>query len=214
MAIKGLILDLDGVICDTADYHYKAWKRLAQEYNYNLDTAQNEQLKGVSRADSLKKIASWAKMDLSPAQFEEDMHRKNEWYLELVKGMTANDAFEGTGIFFNKAKILKYKLGLGSASKNAELVLTKLNLINLFDCIVDANTVINGKPNPETFLKAAELLNLKPEQCAVFEDSTAGIDAALAAGMFSIGIGNKQALPMANVVFPSLALFDFSVLTN
>ena len=163
-----IILDLDGVICDTAHFHFLAWHRLAAEYGYELTQADNEQLKGVSRVDSLKFILGLANKTLSNEQFETDLHRKNEWYLELVKDMGPSDTLTGVTAFFAEVANRKIPLALGSASKNANMVLTRVGLIQAFDAIVDASQVTHGKPHPETFLKAAELLGIAPENCLVF----------------------------------------------
>lgn len=204
-----IILDLDGVICDTAHFHFLAWHRLAAEYGYELTQADNEQLKGVSRVDSLKFILELANKTLSNEQFETDLHRKNEWYLDLVKDMGPSDTLAGVTAFFAEVANRKIPLALGSASKNANMVLTRVGLIQAFDAIVDASQVANGKPHPETFLKAAELLGIAPENCLVFEDSAAGVQAAIAGGMKAIGIGTPEDLPGAILHLRNLGEFDF-----
>ena len=205
-----IILDLDGVICDTAHFHFLAWHRLAAEYGYELTQADNEQLKGVSRVDSLKFILGLANKTLSNEQFETDLHRKNEWYLELVKDMGPSDTLTGVTAFFTEVANRKIPLALGSASKNANMVLTRVGLIQAFDAIVDASQVTHGKPHPETFLKAAELLGIAPENCLVFEDSAAGVQAAIAGGMKAIGIGTPEDLPGAILHLKNLGEFDFN----
>jgi beta-phosphoglucomutase len=184
---SAIILDLDGVICDTAHFHFLAWHRLAAEYGYELTQADNEQLKGVSRADSLTFILGLANKTLSTEQFNEDLRRKNEWYLELVKDMGPLDVLPGVPSFFAEVAARKIPLALGSASKNANMVLTRVGLIQAFDAIVDASQVSQGKPHPETFIKAAELLGIAPENCLVFEDSAAGVQAAISGGMKAVG---------------------------
>jgi beta-phosphoglucomutase len=207
---SAIILDLDGVICDTAHFHFLAWHRLAAEYGYELTHADNEQLKGVSRADSLTFILGLANKTLSPEQFQEDLHRKNEWYLELVKDMGPLDVLPGVPSFFAEVAARKIPLALGSASKNANMVLTRVGLIHAFNAIVDASQVTHGKPHPETFLKAADLLGIAPEKCLVFEDSAAGVQAAIAGGMNAIGIGTTEDLPGAIMHLRNLGEFDFS----
>ncbi len=207
---SAIILDLDGVICDTAHFHFLAWHRLAAEYGYELTHADNEQLKGVSRADSLTFILGLANKTLSPEQFQEDLHRKNEWYLELVKDMGPLEVLPGVPSFFAEVAARKIPLALGSASKNANMVLTRVGLIHAFNAIVDASQVTHGKPHPETFLKAADLLGIAPEKCLVFEDSAAGVQAAIAGGMNAIGIGTPEDLPGAIVHLRNLGEFDFS----
>lgn len=206
---SAIILDLDGVICDTAHFHFLAWHRLAAEYGYELTHADNEQLKGVSRADSLTFILGLANKTLSPEQFQEDLHRKNEWYLELVKDMGPLDVLPGVPSFFAEVTARKIPLALGSASKNANMVLTRVGLIHAFNAIVDASQVTHGKPHPETFLKAADLLGIAPEKCLVFEDSAAGVQAAIAGGMNAIGIGTPEDLPGAIMHLRNLGEFDF-----
>lgn len=207
---SAIILDLDGVICDTAHFHFLAWHRLAAEYGYDLTQADNEQLKGVSRADSLTFILGLANKTLSTEQFNEDLRRKNEWYLDLVKDMGPLDVLPGVPSFFAEVAARKIPLALGSASKNANMVLTRVGLIQAFDAIVDASQVSQGKPHPETFIKAAELLGIAPENCLVFEDSAAGVQAAVSGGMKAVGIGSAEDLPGALIHLANLGEFDFT----
>ena len=208
--IKALILDLDGVICDTAHFHYIAWKRLAAEYEYELSEADNEALKGVSRVDSLIRILQWAKKDISPEQFEQDLLRKNAWYLDMVEEMGPNDLLPGVGTFVETAQQLQIPLALGSASKNARTVLNKVGLIQAFQAIVDASQISRGKPDPETFTTAAKLLGFGPNECIVFEDSLAGIQAALSGGMRAIAIGKPSDLPGAELHINNLGEYNFA----
>ncbi len=205
----GLILDLDGVICDTAHFHYLAWSELASEFGITLTETHNEALKGVSRTDSLLYILSINQVTLSEEEFQSALIRKNRRYLEFVEEMGPQDLLPGVAYFFQEAKSRKLPLALGSASKNAELVLEKVGLSHAFHAIVDANTVLKGKPDPETFLKAAELLGIPPTQCWVFEDSAAGIQAALTGKMRAIGIGTPETLPGAEKHIPNLGAFQF-----
>jgi beta-phosphoglucomutase len=207
---SAIILDLDGVICDTAHFHFLAWHRLAAEYGYELTQTDNEQLKGVSRADSLTFILGLANKTLSTEQFNEDLRRKNEWYLDLVKDMGPLDVLPGVPSFFAEVAARKIPLALGSASKNANMVLTRVGLIQAFDAIVDASQVSQGKPHPETFIKAAELLGIAPENCLVFEDSAAGVQAAVSGGMKAVGIGSAEDLPGAAIHLANLGEFDFT----
>ena len=208
--IKALILDLDGVICDTAHFHYNAWKRLASEYDYELSEADNEALKGVSRVDSLILILQWAKKEISPEQFEQDLLRKNSWYLDMVEEMGPKDLLPGVGSFVESAHKLQIPLALGSASKNAQTVLTKVGLLDAFQTIVDASQISRSKPDPETFKTAAELLGVTPNECIVFEDSLAGIQAALSGGMRAIGIGKPSDLPGAELHINNLGEYNFA----
>jgi beta-phosphoglucomutase len=207
MSVKGYILDLDGVICDTAGFHFEAWSRLAREYGISLNQYDHDQLKGVDREASLRYILNKAGIALDQASLERDMERKNQWYLEMVASMSPADLFPGTLHFLENAITNNISVALGSASKNAKLVLDKLNITHMFDAIVDGSIVTNGKPHPETFLKAAAMLNLQPEECIVFEDAPSGIQAAIAAGCRAIGIGKPESLKGASVVIPSLASF-------
>lgn len=197
--IKGFIFDLDGVIVDTAVFHFQAWRRLALELGGDFTEAQNEELKGLSRVDSLNKILGWTGASLSEAEFNEAMRVKNEWYLELIGQLTRADGLPGAVDFIEKAHEMGIKIALGSASKNARLVLDKMGLMPFFDAIIDGNNVINGKPHPEVFLKGAESLGLQPANCVVFEDSIAGLEAANRGGMKAVGIGSPDTLKGAQI---------------
>jgi len=207
---KGIILDLDGVICDTAYFHYLAWKELAEEYNYELTHSDNEALKGVSRADSLRYILEKANVSIDDSKFEADLVRKNDWYLKLVDTMSEESVLPGVREFFQRCATKRIPLALGSASKNARLVLQKVGLLHAFHGIVDAATVTNGKPHPETFLEAAKLINIKPENCIVFEDSSSGVQAAKSANMYTVGVGIPQDLPLADEYVTNLGEYDFA----
>lgn len=189
--IKGVIFDLDGVLVDTAVFHFQAWKRLAQELGFDFTEIENEQLKGVSRIASLEKILTWAGVDASESEKIEMAERKNRWYLDLVEQMKADEILPGSLKLLHWLKENGYQIALGSASKNAPLILEKTGMISFFDVLVDGNSVSLSKPHPEVFLKAARELELFPESCLVFEDAQAGVDAARAAGMKVIGIGSS-----------------------
>ncbi len=190
--IKGLIFDLDGVIADTAHLHYKAWCEIGQQCGFNLSISQNEELKGISRKDSIIKIANWAGRNLSEAELEDLAKKKNEKYLKFCENMGTGDILPGVYDFIITCGKKGFKLAVGSASKNAKFILQKLGIDDLFSIIVDGNMVEKSKPDPEVFLKGAEILNLKPNSCLVFEDSQSGIQAAINAGMFSVGVGQKH----------------------
>jgi len=190
--IKGLIFDLDGVIADTAHLHYKAWCKIGQQWGFNLSITQNEELKGISRKDSIIKIANWAGRNLSESELEDLANKKNEKYLKFCQNMGTGDILPGVYDFIIACGKEDLKLAVGSASKNAKIILQKLGIDDLFSIIVDGNMVKKSKPDPEVFLKGAEILNLKPNSCVVFEDSQAGIQAAINAGMFSVGVGQKH----------------------
>lgn len=192
--IKGFLFDLDGVIVDTAVFHFQAWRRLAQKLGGDFTEEQNEQLKGVSRVDSLKKIIEWTGASVGDDEFLRLMEEKNEWYLELVAKLGPEHALPGALAFIQSAYDQGIKIGLGSASKNAPMILDKLGITALFTAIIDGNNVVNGKPHPEVFLKGAEALALAPKECIVFEDSIAGVQAALTGGMSCVGIGEEEVL--------------------
>ena len=201
--IKGFLFDLDGVIVDTAVFHFKAWRKLAQKLGGDFTAEQNEQLKGVSRVDSLKKVIAWTGATVDDLTFIELMEVKNEWYLELVIQLGPKDALPGALDFIRDAHAKGILIGLGNASKNAPMILNKLGLTELFTTIIDGNNVVNGKPHPEVFLKGADGLGLKPTECLVFEDSIAGVQAAKAGGFGCVGIGSAEVLK-ADVHFQAL----------
>jgi beta-phosphoglucomutase len=187
--IRGFLFDLDGVLVDTAQYHFLAWQRMASELGIHFGEAENEQLKGVSRAESLNRILAWGGQTMPEAEKQRWMTLKNEWYLELVRGMPANDYLPGAHEFLVASRAAGIKVALGSASKNAPLILERLGWIPLFDALVDGNVVTASKPDPEVFLEGARRLGLQPEECVVFEDSEAGVEAARRGGMKVVGIG-------------------------
>ncbi len=160
--IKGFLFDLDGVIVDTAVFHFQAWRKVAQKLGGDFTEAQNEQLKGISRTDSLKKIIEWTQAEVSVLQFQELQEQKNRWYLDLIGGLGPEDALPGAIEFLRRTYSQGILIALGSASKNAPMVLEKLGVTELFSAVIDGNNVINGKPHPEVFLKGAEALGLEP----------------------------------------------------
>ncbi|MCF6346825.1 MAG: beta-phosphoglucomutase [Flavobacteriaceae bacterium] len=198
---KAFIFDLDGVIVDTAKYHYLAWKKLANSIGVDFTEIQNEQLKGVSRVKSLEKILSWSNKTISEDQFMELMTKKNDDYLSYIAKMDESEILPDVTNILDYLIEKKQPIALGSASKNAREILKKVNLYNKFDVIVDGNDVTEAKPNPEVFLIAANKLNINPENCIVFEDSVAGVQAANIAKMIPIGIGRKEVLHEADDVF-------------
>lgn len=208
--IKAIIFDLDGVLVATAKYHYLAWKRLAKELNIDFTIEDNERLKGVSRMKSLDIILEIGNITLDDDTKIELAQKKNTWYVEYISKLTPADILPGVIVFLKSLKAKGLKIAIGSASKNTMLILNKLELTNYFDAIIDGTTVSKAKPNPEVFLKGALALKVLPCQCIVFEDAQAGIDAAINAGMFSIGIGSKDILKKANLVLPGFSniIFD------
>lgn len=198
---KGFIFDLDGVIVDTAKYHYLAWKKLANSIGLDFSEEQNEQLKGVSRVHSLEKIIEWGNRNLSEKEFLDLMNKKNEDYLSYISTMDESEILTNVPQVLSFLIENKQPIALGSASKNARAILERVNLLDTFNAIVDGNDVSKTKPNPEVFLNAANVLQVKPEKCIVFEDAVAGIQAANNANMISIGIGEKEVLKEADYVF-------------
>jgi beta-phosphoglucomutase len=198
---KGFIFDLDGVIVDTAKYHFLAWKSLANSIGVDFSEVQNEQLKGVSRVRSLEKILEWGNKTLSEKEFTQLMAMKNDDYLSYIAKMDEGEVLPDVTRIFDYLAQYDQSIALGSASKNAREILEKVNLLDRFDTIIDGNSVTKAKPDPEVFLKAANTLKIDAEDCIVFEDSVAGIQAANTANMVSIGIGDKSILYEADYVF-------------
>ena len=198
------IFDLDGVIVDTAKYHYLAWKRLAKEYGFDFTETDNERLKGVSRVRSLEILLEIGGLDLDEAEREKMAAQKNEWYVDYIKHMDASEILPGASQYLQNIRAKGVKTALGSASKNAHLILDRLGISDLFDVIVDGNKVSKAKPDPEVFLRAAQELDVPPQSCVVFEDAEAGIQAALRAGMGVVGIGRPDRLSQADIVIGGL----------
>ena len=198
---KAFIFDLDGVIVDTAKFHFLAWRKLANDLGFDFTEEQNEQLKGVSRVESLKKILKWGNKELSEEEFNSQMALKNENYLSYVEEMDKEEILPGVPKVLDYLTKHNIPFALGSASKNARTILKKIDLYDEFDAIVDGTDVSKAKPDPEVFLIAAEKLNTRPENCVVFEDSVAGIQAANHGNMISIGIGDKKVLHEADYIF-------------
>lgn len=202
--IKAFLFDLDGVIVDTAVFHYKAWKRLTNQLGFDIDEEFNESLKGISRMDSLDAILKHGGVSISQEEKEKYAKIKNDWYLELVNQMTVNDILPGVENFLKDSRELGIKIALGSASKNASLILEETGIFGLFDAIIDGNHVSKSKPDPEVFLKGAEALDVEYDTCVVFEDAHAGVQAAKAAGMVAVGIGSVEVLNNADFVVKGL----------
>lgn len=204
-SIKAVIFDLDGVLVDTARYHDQAWEELATGFGYALTEADRHALKGRSRADSLEYIleqAGWE--DADPAQKSRWLQAKNARYLELVEELTPHDAAEGAQDLLRHLREAGIKLALGSASQNATKVLSKIGMEGAFDSVVDGTRTTRSKPDPQVFEMAASDLGLEPKDCIVIEDAQAGIQAALAGGFRTIGLGNPLVLAQAHRVIASL----------
>lgn len=202
MKTKAFIFDLDGVIVDTAKYHYLAWQKIANQLGIEFTPEHNEELKGVSRVRSLELILQLGKIEASQEDKDKWLTQKNEDYLSYLVDMDNSELLPGVLPVLRYLKERKQLIALGSASKNARPILEKTGIIHYFDAIVDGNDVSNAKPDPEVFLRAAELLNTAPENAIVFEDSVAGIQAANIANMRSVGIGEAKILHEADYIFP------------
>ena len=214
MKIEACLFDLDGVIVDTAKYHFLAWKQLADELGVDFTEENNELLKGVSRVQSLEVILGLGKKTLSDEEKVHFMDKKNQVYLDYIYRMKKDELLPGVKEFIEEIKRKGIRVALGSASKNARLILNQLEIEELFDAIVDGNKVTQAKPHPEVFLKGAEELNVNSRACVVFEDAIAGVEAAKNAGMFCIGIGDSQTLSKANHVMPGFDGFKYENLKN
>ena len=201
MSKKAFIFDLDGVIVDTAKYHFLAWRKLANSMGFDFTELQNEQLKGVSRVKSLEKILAWGNKTISEDEFTQLMANKNEDYLTYIDHMNETELLPDVTKTLDYLIAANQYIALGSASKNARMILEKVNILDRFEILVDGNDVTKAKPDPEVFLIAAKHLHINPKDCIVFEDAVAGIQAANAAGMVSIGIGHKNTLHEADYVF-------------
>jgi beta-phosphoglucomutase len=200
---KAFIFDLDGVIVDTAKFHYLAWKELANDLGFDFSEKQNEMLKGVSRSKSLEILLEIGNISLTQEHKEKLMFEKNERYLSSVESLGASEILPGIKDLILYLKSKNIKVALGSASKNAIPLLKSLELFEFFDAIVDGNDVTHAKPDPEVFLLASEKLLVSPDNCVVIEDSQAGIQAANIAGMTSVGIGSPENLSGSDFLFAS-----------
>ncbi|OJF90299.1 beta-phosphoglucomutase [Alkalibacterium sp. 20] len=200
--IKGLIFDLDGVITDTAEYHYLAWKSLAKKMGIEMDREFNEQLKGISRMESLDLILKHGNKenDYSEEEKIELATQKNEEYKESIKQITPNDLLPGIEQLLKDAKEKGLGMALASASKNGPEIMKRLEIEDLFDGVVDPASLSAGKPDPEIFVKGAEMLGLDVSECVGLEDAEAGVEAINGAGMFSVGVGSKDAMHKADFI--------------
>jgi beta-phosphoglucomutase len=214
MPIKACIFDLDGVIVNTAKYHYLAWKRLADELGFNFTEEQNERLKGVDRMQSLDILLEIGKITLTEEQKLDAANLKNDWYMQMVERITVDEILPGAYEFLLDVKTQHIAVALGSASKNATTILRRVELAQLFDSIIDGNKTEKAKPNPEVFLMAAQMMGFHPNECVVFDDAYSGIEAALAGGMLAVGIGDPKILTNANVVIPGFDAIEWNDVLN
>lgn len=210
--IKACIFDLDGVLVDTAKYHFLAWKRMAKEIGFDLTESVNEKLKGVSRMRSLEIILELAGVSLSESEKQKIADRKNSWFMEYIENMKAEELFPGVKPVLTQLRKDGIKVALASSSKNAERVITILGIQDDFHAIVDGTMIAHTKPDPEIFLLAAKKLNVQPNECIVFEDAESGVEAALRAGMKCVGIGKQEQLHHAHTVVGAVQDFDFKKL--
>lgn len=210
--IKACIFDLDGVIVDTAKYHFIAWRRLANSLGFDFTEAENEKLKGVSRIKSLELILEWGGIRKTNEEIQELARTKNEWYLEYVRKMDDREILPGVLDLLDELKANNIRIALGSASKNAPTILNQIGLTHYFEAVIDGNSVTKSKPDPEVFLLGAETLGCDPVDCVVFEDAAKGVQAAKAANMLAIGVGTPESLPLADQVIPGFEHFSLTKL--
>lgn len=197
---KAWIFDLDGVIVETADLHFKAWKKLADSLDIPFGRKENHALKGVSRRKSLEKILALDDRTVPEEEFQQLMDKKNGWYQDYIAELTPNDILEGMPDFLDELQKMGVKLGIGSSSKNAQYIINYLQLNDTFDVVIDGTKVENTKPDPEVFLKGAKALEANPSETLVFEDAASGVEAAKAGGMICVGVGSEDYLGDADLV--------------
>ena len=198
---RAFIFDLDGVITETSEYHFLAWKTVCKKIGYDLTRKKNEELKGVNRKKCLDMIMEWGNIRLSEKEIESLLETKNNIYKDYIKDLNENDVCEGVLNFINDAIKNNIKIALYSASRNAKRILCQLKIIDLFTVIIDGNNVSNAKPDPEGFKIAADLTKTNTKDCVVFEDSISGIEGANKLNMYTVGIGSRDVLKNADVVY-------------
>jgi beta-phosphoglucomutase len=208
---EGLIFDLDGVIVNTEHNHYLAWKKTAEILGVSFSEKENEKLKGLSRADSLKAILNLENVTISHEEFETLMLDKNEFYLDSIQRLEENDILPGVKYLLQNAKDKGVKMAVGSSSKNAPFIIDRLGLTDYFEIIVDGSMVSIPKPNPEVFLNGAKAMGLKPQNCIVFEDAESGVKAGLDGGFYTIGVGNENIKNLANEYKNDLTEFNLDL---
>jgi beta-phosphoglucomutase len=211
--IRAALFDLDGVLVDTAKYHYLAWKRLADELGFTFSPEHNERLKGVSRMRSLEILLEVGNLGGLPADERETLAaKKNAWYVQMLGTLTQADVLPGARETLQSLRARGIRTALGSASKNAPLILEKLGIAPLLDAIVDGNSAHRAKPDPQVFTLGAQALGLPAAACAVFEDAVAGIEAAHRGGMVAVGVGAAEKLPQADYHVPGLYALDIDAM--
>jgi beta-phosphoglucomutase len=215
MDLRGCIFDLDGVIVDTAKYHFMAWRRLAKELGFTFTLKDNEALKGVSRMASLEILLKTGGVTIADQREKEELAtRKNNWYVEFISGMTPDEILPGSIRLLKALRSEGILTAIGSASRNAGTILDRIKLRELFDVVVDGNKIHRAKPDPEVFLRGVEEMKLPPSSCIVFEDAQAGIEAAITGGMKCVGVGDPELLGKANLVIPDLRKVSVKQLRN
>ncbi len=207
--IKACIFDLDGVIVDTAKYHFLAWRRLANELGFDFSKKDNEKLKGVSRVESLNLILQWGGVKKTKTEKLELTDMKNGWYLEYIRKMTPSEILDGVVPFLKRLKIMGVGIALGSASKNARTIIRQVGVAHYFDAIIDGTNTTRSKPDPQVFQLGAEALGVQPQEAIVFEDAEKGILAALNGGFYAVGIGDEEVLKAAHLVIPDFQNTSF-----
>ncbi|GEN56087.1 beta-phosphoglucomutase [Halolactibacillus alkaliphilus] len=211
---KAVLFDLDGVIVDTAKHHYIAWRALANELGFEFTEHDNERLKGVSRMDSLNILLEVVGIELPDDKKALLAEQKNEQYVRAIKQMDTSDILPGVTDFLHALKEANIAFALGSASKNAPIILKNIGLLDAFDAIVDGNVISQAKPDPEVFLKGAKLLGVAPKDCVVFEDAQAGIDAGKNAGMYVVAVGDPEVLTGADDYIKDLSAMTLTRLEH
>jgi beta-phosphoglucomutase len=212
--LKACIFDLDGVIVDTAKYHFLAWRKLAAELGIILTEEDNERLKGVGRIESLEIILSLGNLTLPKEEMIRLADRKNAWFVEYIDAMQSNEIFHGAKEIFQDLRKHNIKIALASSSKNAQTVLKKLEIADAFDSIVDGTMITESKPDPEIFLMSAKNLDISPADCIVIEDAEAGVVAAKRAGMKCVGIGKPEQLSKADTLVTHIGQLTYELLNN
>lgn len=214
MTIQACIFDLDGVICDTAQYHYLAWKQLADELGFEFTKEDNERLKGVSRMDSLNILLEIGQLTIDEEAKLELADRKNQVYVDFIRQIGPEEILDGVKPFLVALRAQGIKIALGSVSKNAEMILNNLQLKSYFDAIIDGTKITNAKPDPEVFLRGAQELSVNPDECVVFEDAFSGVEAAIRAGMKCVGVGSPDILGRADRIITGFQDVKLSLLSE
>lgn len=213
-SIQACIFDLDGVIVDTAKYHFIAWRKLANELGFDFTEVENEKLKGVSRMGSLELILQWGGIEVDEATKHELAEKKNDWYVEFLQDMSAADILDGVLPFLQELKQRGIRRGLGSASKNAGTVIEKIGLLDWFEVIIDGHKATKSKPDPQVFAMGADAMGIPHDECIVFEDAESGVEAALNGGFYAVGIGSPENLGHAHLVIPNFVNQNFDTLVT